>query len=437
MSATSTDNPRRGFSGPDQPPEDVIRACVHCGFCLPVCPTYRETYRERSSPRGRIWLIKAVADGEIDISDPVFKSEMSLCLNCRACEAICPSGVKYGELVESARAQIVRHEPQPLQARGAKQLGLRLVLGRPRVTRLASHGARLFERSGLDRVVQATGIASKLGLDHAEALRPDMSDEFLVPGREHWPALGPRRGTVALLAGCVMSTAFAEVHRATARVLARNGFDVVVPPSQGCCGALSIHAGEADHGRELARKNIDGLGGPEFDAVIVNAAGCGAAMKEYDFLLRDDPVYAAKAQLFVDRVKDPSEFLADVGLTAQPGPLPVRATYQDACHLAHAQRITQQPRDLLRAIPELELVEMPESDLCCGSAGIYNLLQRDMAGRLRERKLDNALATTPEVIVSANPGCILQLRAGLKARDSDVKVEHLMTVLDRAYAETD
>lgn len=434
MSATTTNEPRRGFSGPDQPPDDVIRSCVHCGFCLPVCPTYRETYRERSSPRGRIWLIRAVADGELDISDPVFKSEMSLCLNCRACEAVCPSGVKYGELVESARAQIVQHEEESLPAKAAKKIGFELVLGSPRATRMVSRGARLYEQTGLARLVDKTGLMPRLGLDHAEAIRPEMADDFLVAGRENWSAVGPRRGTVALLAGCVMSTAFAEVHRATARVLARNGFDVVVPPNQGCCGALSVHAGEAEHGRDLARRNIDGLGGPEFDAVVVNAAGCGAAMKEYDFLLRDDPIYAARAETFVSRVKDASEFLAEVGLAAEPGPLSVRATYQDACHLAHAQRVTAAPRELLRSIPELELVEMNESDLCCGSAGIYNLLQREMANRLRERKLDNALATTPQLIVSANPGCMLQLQAGLRERGSEVQVQHLMTVLDRAYA---
>lgn len=435
MSTTTNQTPKRGFSGPDQPPDEVIQSCVHCGFCLPVCPTYRETYRERSSPRGRIWLIKAVADGELDISDPVFKSEMSLCLNCRACEAVCPSGVKYGELVESARAQIVQHEPQAASARVAKTLGMKVVLGSPRATRAASLGAKVYAKSGVDKLMDATGLMSRVGMDHADAIRPEMNEDFLVPGRESWRAVGTRRGTVALLAGCVMSTAFAEVHRATARVLARNGFDVVVPPSQGCCGALSIHAGEADHGRSLAKKNIDGLGGPEFDAVIVNAAGCGAAMKEYDFLLRDDPVYSTKAATFVERVKDAGEFLAEVGLTEEPGPLPAKVTYQDACHLAHAQRVTKQPRDLLRSIPELELVEMRESDLCCGSAGIYNLMQREMAGRLRERKVDHATDTGAQIIVSANPGCILQLRAGLEARGSDVQVEHLMTILDRAYAQ--
>jgi glycolate oxidase iron-sulfur subunit len=407
---------------------------VHCGFCLPVCPTYRETYRERSSPRGRIWLIKAVADGELDISDEVFQQEMSLCLNCRACEAVCPSGVKYGELVESARAQIQKHGRPSLPERAARGVAFNLLLDKPRALRAASRGAKLYAKSGLDRLVSMSGLVDRAGLGHADAIRPEMSESFLVPGREHWRAEGERRGTVALLAGCIMSTAFADVHRATARVLARNGYDVVVPPSQGCCGALAVHAGEPEAGRRLARKNIDALSGPEFDAVVVNAAGCGAAMKEYDFLLRDDPGYASPAREFVGRVKDATEFLADAGLREQPGRLECRATYQDACHLAHAQRVTRQPRELLKAVPGLELVEMRESDLCCGSAGIYNLLQVEMAGRLRERKLDNALETAPDVIVSANPGCILQLRAGLLQRGIQVPVEHIMTILDRAYA---
>lgn len=435
VSTITPTTPKRGFSGPDQPPEDVMRACVHCGFCLPVCPTYRETYRERSSPRGRIWLIKAVADGELDISDPIFQREMSLCLNCRACEAVCPSGVKYGELVETARAQIARHNDTPLVESAARTIGFKYLLGKPRALRLVSHGARIYDRTGLDKVVSATGLLDKIGLDHADAIRPEMDDEFLVPGRETWTAVGERRGTVAMLSGCIMSTAFAEVHRATARVLARNGYDVVFPPAQSCCGALAVHAGDPERGRDLARKNIDVLGGPEFDAIIVDAAGCGAAMKEYDFLLRDDPEYAARARQFVHRVRDASEFLADVGLREAPGELRMRVTYQDACHLAHAQRITRQPRELLAAIPGVELVEMREAELCCGSAGIYNLLQKEMAGRLRERKLDNALNTAPEVIVSANPGCILQLRAGLRERGVDVPVEHIMTILDRAYGE--
>jgi glycolate oxidase iron-sulfur subunit len=431
---TDHETKRQGFSGPDQPPEDVIRSCVHCGFCLPVCPTYRETYRERSSPRGRIWLIRAVAEGELDIADDVFQAEMSLCLNCRACEAVCPSGVRYGELLEAARAQIQRHNRPSLRERATRGLAFDLLLDKPRALRAASAGARLYAGSAAERFVARSGILERAGLGPAEAIRPEMSESFVVPGREHWPAQGERRGTVALLAGCVMSTAFADVHRSTARVLARNGFDVVIPPSQGCCGALAVHSGDPDAGRRLARRNIDALLGPEFDAVLVNAAGCGAAMKEYDFLLRDDPSYVQAARDFAGRVKDTTEFLAEAGLRPVPGRFECRVTYQDACHLAHAQGVVSQPRSLLKAVPGLELVEMRESDLCCGSAGIYNLIQSEMASRLRERKLDNALQTGPEMIVSANPGCILQLRAGLRERGVEVPVEHIMTILDRAYS---
>jgi glycolate oxidase iron-sulfur subunit len=263
---------------------------------------------------------------------------------------------------------------------------------------------------------------------------PALSERFLIPGREYWPAQGRRRGTVALLAGCVMSTAYADVHRATARVLARNGYDVVVPDGQGCCGALSVHSGDLDGGRALARRNIDAFDNPQLDAVLVNAAGCGAAMKEYDFLLRNDAAYAERARRFVSRVRDVTEFLADVGLTAEPGPLDLTVTYQEPCHLVHAQRIARQPRALLAAIPGLTLIEMPESALCCGSAGVYNLLQPEMSSTLLDRKLRNARTTGAPVIVSANPGCMLQLESGLRQRGETTRVVHIMTLLDEAYS---
>lgn len=422
-----------GFSGPDAPPVDVMRACVHCGFCLPACPTYRLTFRERSSPRGRIALIKSVHEGWLSIMDETFQEEMSFCLNCRACEAACPSGVKYGELVETARAQIeqvTRHAPQVSLARAAAFRG---AFGSIRRFRALSSGLRLYQRSGLQRAVRKSGVLKLMRLDEQEALLPAMPAEFVVPGREYWPAQGQRRGTVALLAGCVMSTAYADVDRGTARVLARNGYDVVVPDGQGCCGALSVHSGDMDGGRALARANIEAFDNPEYDAIVVNAAGCGAAMKEYGFLLRNDPAYAERASRFAGRVQDASEFLARVGLTAEPGPLDVTVTYQEPCHLAHAQRITREPRQLLAAIPGLTLVEMPESTMCCGSAGIYNLLQPETSAALLARKLDNAATTGAPVIVSANPGCMMQLVAGLRARGTDVEVVHLMTLLDRAY----
>lgn len=426
-----------GFSGPDAPPEEVIRSCVHCGFCLPACPTYRETLRERSSPRGRIWLIKAVSEGRLDIRDETFQEEMQLCLNCRACEAVCPSGVQYGELVESARAQIAALDPPPIQRRALQSAVFEGVFAGPRRYRAAGAALRLYQRSGAQRLTRESGLLDKLGLSAQEAMLPEMSERFLTPGAEHWPAQGVRRGTVALLAGCIMSTAYAEIHRATARVMSRNGFDVIVPPGQGCCGALAVHAGDLNRGRRLARTNIDAFDLPAVDAVLSNAAGCGAAMREYDFLLRNDPAYAERAERFSGGVQDVTEFLADAGLTAEPGMLHVTVTYQEPCHLAHAQRVTLQPRQLLNAIPGLTLIEMAESALCCGSAGIYNVLQPEMSNALLERKLRNANATGAPIIVSANPGCMLQLQAGLRRDGLDTEVLHIMTLLDRAYAASD
>lgn len=424
----------QGFTGLDVPPVDVIRSCVHCGFCLPACPTYRETMRERSSPRGRIWLIRAVSEGKLDIRDETFQHEMSLCLNCRACEAVCPSGVQYGELVEAARFQIQQLNDAPKPARLAQRIAFDGLFASPERFRTASRALRLYQRSGIQRVLRKSGVLKPLGMAEKEAMLPQLSEEFLVPGREHWPAQGERRGAVALLSGCIMSTAYAEIHRATARVLARNGWEVVVAPEQGCCGALAVHAGDFEAGRRMARRNIDAFDSPEFDAILSNSAGCGASMKEYDFLLRNDPAYTDRAKRFVTRMRDVSEFLAEVGLREKPGHLDVTVTYQEPCHLVHAQRVSRQPRDLLMAIPGLNLIEMPESSLCCGSAGIYNLVQPEMASSLLDRKLKNAATTGAPTIVSANPGCMLQLSAGISKRGLDTDVVHIMTLLDRAYS---
>jgi glycolate oxidase iron-sulfur subunit len=300
--------------------------------------------------------------------------------------------------------------------------------------RTLSRGLKLYQRSGAQAAVRRSRVLKLMRLEQQETMLPQLSDDFLIPGHEHWSAIGDRRGTVALLAGCVMSTAYADVHRATARVLARNGFDVIVPTGQGCCGALAVHSGDLESGRSAARVNIEAFDRVDIDAVLVNAAGCGAAMKEYDFLLRNDPAYAERARRFSDSVQDVTEFLVAQGLTAQPGRLEMTVTYQEPCHLVHAQRIAAQPRALLAAIPGLKLVEMPESSLCCGSAGVYNLLQPEMSSTLLDRKLDNAAKTGAPTIVSANPGCMLQLQSGLRQRGVETEVVHIMTLLDRAYA---
>lgn len=434
MATTAPASELRGFAGHDVPSTEVIRSCVHCGLCLPSCPTYVITRRERSSPRGRIWLMKEVSEGRLDLLDPLFEEEMYLCLNCRACEAVCPSGVKYGEILEASRAQIEQARKGTPKARVLRKVVFGGIFTDMRRFRALSAGLRLYQRSPLPRIAKRSGVLKVLGLDQAHELMPQVSDRFVVPKGETIPARGEWRGRVGLFTGCIMSTAYAEIHEATIRVLTRNGFEVTLINGQGCCGALHVHQGDPDGGRALARKNIDAFDTPYLDAIIVNAAGCGAAMKEYGHLLKDDPEYADRAARFAERVQDVTEFLAAKGLSAEPGPLPMTVTYQEPCHLAHAQRIAKQPRQLLKAIPELRVVEMPESSLCCGSAGIYNLLQPDMSSKLLARKLDNALSTGAEAIVSANPGCMLQLTSGLRARGDERPVLHLVELLDRAYA---
>ena len=378
--------------------------------------------------------MKQVSTGKLELLDPIFEEEMSLCLNCRACEAVCPSGVRYGEILEASRAQIEAHRDTPVKERAIKTLAFNVLFGNMRRFRSASHLLKAYQRTGLQSAVRRSRVLNLVGLSEAEKMMPNLSERFIVPRGETIAAANDRRGHVALFTGCIMSTAYADVHEATIRVLTKNGFDVTLVSEQGCCGALHVHAGEPEGGRDLARRNIDVFEDTNYDAIIVNAAGCGAALKEYGHLLKDDVAYAGRAREFSQRVKDVLEFLGDHGLSAQPGPLNWRVTYQEPCHLAHAQRITKQPRALLAAIPGLTLVEMPESSLCCGSAGIYNLLQPEMSSDLLERKLNNALSTGAEVIVSANPGCMLQIASGLRARGDRRPVMHLIEVLDRAFS---
>jgi glycolate oxidase iron-sulfur subunit len=422
-----------GFQAPDVPSDSILQTCVHCGLCLPNCPTYRELYAEPSSPRGRIHLIRQVADGRVGLDSAVFREQMYQCLDCRACEAVCPSGVQYGKLVEAARAQIER----TTERTWSQRLLRRVVFGglfasMPRFRQFAAL-LRLYQRTGVQRLARATGLLRFLGLAERERMLPPIDRQFLVPTGQTWAPEGTAQRRVALFAGCIMSTAYAEIDRATARVLAANGCEVAAPPGQGCCGALHVHAGLLDDGRALMRRNVEAFESLDVEAIIVNAAGCGAALKEYGHLLADDPVYAERAAAVAARVKDVTEYLASIGLTPPAGRLDLRVTYQEPCHLVHAQGVKAQPRQLLRAIPGLQLVEMAESDLCCGSAGIYNLTNPGLSADLRRRKVTNALATEPEVIVSANPGCMLQLQAGLPEAGSPVRVRHLVELLDEAY----
>ncbi len=440
IAETEISTARVPFAGPDIPSDDVISSCVHCGLCLSSCPTYRETGLEMFSPRGRIYLIKAVAEGRIGMESDVFQEQMSACLNCRACEAVCPSGVQYGQILEASRTQIEhardegRLPPHPWLVRLLRGGVFGLMFRQLALFRLFSRLMWLYQRSGIQLLARRSGMLKLLGMEETESLLPPISDHFVAPRGQIYPAEGKARHHVALLSGCIMSTAFAPVHEATIRVLQKNGCEVILPPDQGCCGALHVHGGDMDGGRDLARRNIAAFEGLGLDAIIVNAAGCGSTLKEYGHLLHDDPQWAARAQAFSAKIKDVSEFLASIELnTRDLKPLPISVTYQEPCHLAHAQRISAQPRKLLKSIPSLVLKEMHESSLCCGSAGIYNVTQPEMAARLGQRKLDNAEATGAEVIVTANPGCHLQLAGGLGRRGSSMRVRHIVEILDQSY----
>ena len=423
-----------GFEGTDAPAEADLYRCVHCGLCLSACPTYVETRLETESPRGRIALMKAVHEGRTGISDRLV-SHWELCLQCRACEAVCPSGVPYGRLMEHTRAQVQDNGLESPELSRLSRLFLRAALPHNRRLKVAGHLMRLYQRSGLQGLVRRSGLLRFLpgGLAAMEAQMPVMGGRFFSPRQQVFPAKGERRVTVGLLSGCVMPLMQGEAMRAAVRVLQRNGCDVAVPPAQGCCGALNLHAGDLELGRRMARRNIDAFRGAGVDVVVTASAGCGSSMKEYGDLLRDDPDYADAAREFAAKTQDITEFLAGLPLERPKAELPWRVTMQDPCHLAHAQRITDAPRQILRSITGLQLTEMVESSLCCGSAGFYSLIQPEMSQRLQRRKIGNALDTGAEVIASANPGCIAQLEQGLRSTEADARVMHVVEILDAAY----
>jgi len=433
------DTKPHGFSGRDIPPDDVFNQCVRCGLCLPTCPTYVETLVETSGPRGRIALIKAVAEERLDLTSPGFVHQMSECLDCRACEAVCPSGVAYGQLLEPARTQIVRATApaRSLRDRLARAVLLGWLFSRLANLRLVATLLRWYQRSGLQAAVRGSGILRALGLADAEALAPRISDRFFIPAGQRYPARGTRKATVVMHAGCVMHVAFASTDEATVRVLQRAGCEVLAPAAQGCCGAITIHAGDLDRGRALAKANIVAFEESGAEYYVINAAGCGSALKEYGHLFVDDPAWHMRAVEFSSRVRDVTELLDALGLGPGLGTLSYTITYQDACHLAHAQRITAPPRRLLAQIPGVRLREMNESSLCCGSAGIYNLTQPEMASRLGARKAERIVEVAPDLVITANPGCAIQMAAALVAAGSTTRVRHIVDLLDEAYAAGD
>ncbi|HXF69295.1 MAG TPA: heterodisulfide reductase-related iron-sulfur binding cluster [Thermoflexus sp.] len=417
----------------DHPPDyaEILR-CTHCGLCLNQCPTFRVLGWEPDSPRGRIYLMRAVAEGRLEIN-PDFQEHMEVCLACRACQTACPATVQFGRLVEAARWQIRQTHPMRPTERLLRALAFGLILSHPTVLSLLSRGLWVYQATGLQRALRRTGWIQRMprALRTMESMLPErIPTRFLATGRVY-PAIGERRGRVALLAGCVMRTLLASTQEATIRVLTRQGFEVVIPSGQVCCGALHVHAGERERARALARRNISAFMREEVDAILVNAAGCGVAMKEYGELLRDDPRWAEAAQAFSAKVRDVTEFLDAVGLRPLPRCLSGRIVYQDPCHLAHGQGVRAQPRRLLQAAG-LTVLELPDGDLCCGSAGIYNVTHPEIAGALLAEKVDQIRRIAPERVVTANAGCMLQLAMGLRQAGLTIPVQHVIEVLDEA-----
>ena len=410
----------------------VLQPCIHCGMCLPTCPTYDATKHETSSPRGRIALMRAVADGRLAADSAQFAQEMYFCLGCLACETACPAGVNYAEMIEFARAEVESNGVKAGVKRNLiRAFALQWLFAKPGRLRFVAKLLRL------DRAARFSGAISALLPKHLRelrALQPKICDKFsfdLI--RETESPNTARRYRVGLLTGCVQDVAFADVNRDTVEVLLANGCEVFTPRTQVCCGSLMGHNGELESARKLARQNLDVFRPESLDAVIVNSAGCGSFMKRYRHLLPNDP----RAKFWDEKVHDIHEWLVKIGLTGfHPSsfiPHPVKVTYHEACHLTHGQKISQQPRELLRAIPSVELVELPEATWCCGSAGIYNITQPEMSMALLERKMQHIAATGAQVVATGNPGCIGQIRYGAKKCGVNVEAVHPITLLARAY----
>ena len=416
------------FDAHHPPSKQIIENCVHCGFCLPVCPSYVLWNEEMDSPRGRIYLMKLATEGAATIN-PQWVSHFDSCLGCMACMTACPSGVDYGKLIEATRAQIERHHPRSRGERLHRRF-LFAIFTRPDRLRLLRWPLLAYQKSGLQSLVRSVGILNLFPkrLQSMEALMPKLGPNEPVP--EITPAQGGQRRRVGLLLGCVQREFFPQVNAATARVLAAEGCEVVAPQEQPCCGALMVHAGEEEGALALARKTIDAFERAKVDTIVTNAAGCGSNVKDYGHLLRDDPNYADRAKAFAAKCKDITEVLAELPSRAPRNPLRLRVAFHDSCHLQHAQGVRSQPRQLLANIPELELTEIPENAICCGSAGIYNLVQPDAANALSDRKAELIAPLNANVVATGNPGCLLQLQSSLARLGRNTPVVHTVQILD-------
>ncbi len=431
MAATSLPPDTSSF---DKPQQSDLDKCVHCGLCLNACPTYRELGLEMDSPRGRIYQMAQVAEGRLEINEEYVK-HIDLCLACRACETACPSGVQYGRLVEAARSEIANQVRGSLLKRFVQWLVFKHLLLSPRLLQITGYAAYLYQKCGLQQLIRRTTILDRLGrIGQLERLAPQIERPFYFAQiGKVFPAYGEVKHRVAFLSGCIANISFARLNEATVRVLQRNGCEVTVAAGQGCCGALHIHAGLRDLGRQQALQNIEALEKGNYDAYITNAAGCGSVLKEYHELFEHAPELHQRAKSFSSKIKDVSEFLAEVDFNKRLGPLPISITYQDSCHLLHGQKIKQQPRDMLAAIPELTFTELPFSEICCGSAGVYNVEHTEMSMSLLHEKMRMVRLTGAQTIVTANPGCLLQMRAGVEMSNGNERVVHVVELLDESY----
>lgn len=428
--------PPSNFSAKDRPSWELYSTCIHCGLCLNHCPTYRVLGVEMDSPRGRIYQVLQVDEGRLPISDS-FVTHIDRCLGCVACETACPSGVEYGRIVERARAQIETHYRRPPLQRFIRWVFYQKLLKDYHRLAQAARLIRYYQNSWLQRWTRKSGILRLLGMEETERLAPQIDTDFFFDEMGMLiPAAGERRARVGFHAGCIANVAFSRLNYATIRLLSMNGVEVYVTPRQRCCGALHSHAGYRDDARAQARRNIDTFldSSQQYDAIITNAAGCGSTLKEYDDLLADDPAYRERAREFSTKVKDATEFLATIGLRAPQNKCPDRVTFQDPCHLAHAQKVRQAPRDLLKAAGA-EIVELPHWDQCCGSAGTYNITQNELSMKILDAKVEDVrtIADRIDLIVTANVGCLIQMRAGMEKSGLNIPVKHVIEVLNECY----
>jgi glycolate oxidase iron-sulfur subunit len=433
--ATPANGSKNIFDEYHPPDAELLNACVHCGFCLQTCPTYTLWGKEQDSPRGRIHLMNMAIEGEAELTE-LYVSHFDHCLGCMACTTACPSGLKYGKLIEAMRGQVERQYRRPLHERALRRM-IAAVFSRPERMRKLVLPLRAYQRLGLQKLARATGLTSLLprSLRAMEKMLPDLSHNAtaaMLPPRI--AAQGEKRRTVAMLTGCVQSVFMGQVNAATARVLAAEGCEVLVPPEQSCCGALMMDLGQERDALDSARKLIDLFEPLGVDTIVVNAAGCGHTLKDYGYLLRDDPKYRDRAIAFSAKCKDVSEVMAELKPRAPRHPMALKVAFHDPCHLQHAQGLREQPRAMLRTIPGLELLEISESALCCGSAGLYGLVQSETAHQLGQRKVEKIIATSAQAVATGNPGCQLQIGELLNEAGRPLPVMHYMELLDASIS---